>query len=377
MPIVPAVHTRQPRLADVLESCLGSIRGEDNALGLPAAAHAIVVLVDGLGAANIRACAGHARFLASAMGKRSVIDGVFPATTAVGLGSLCTGADAGEHGLVGYRVFDAAGDRLVNQLSGWDEGMDPLLWQREPTVFERAAAADVPAFAIGPKRYAHSGLTTALLRGAQYVPAKRISDRLEQAKAIIEREPAALIYLYIPELDQIAHARGWLSDRWSRELEDLDAELATFAAGLDRSAGLIVTADHGVIDVLPSRHVLFDTVPELVAGVRRIGGDPRCLYLYLEDGMTADACAEAWRTVEGHRAWVYTRGEAIEAGLYGEVAADVKPRIGDVIIAARAQIAYYDGRIPDDKSREMVGQHGSRTDEERRVPCIRAGAYAH
>ena len=71
------------------------------------------------------------------------------------------------------------------------------------------------------------------------------------------------------------------------------------------------------------------------------------------------------------------RYDAIDAGLYGPVVADeVRPRIGDVLVAARAGVAYYDRREANRQAEAMIGQHGSLTDEETRVPLIRAGAYA-
>ncbi len=83
-----------------------------------------------------------------------------------------------------------------------------------------------------------------------------------------------------------------------------------------------------------------------------------------------------WTDAEAGRSWVLSRSEAIEAGLFGEVAHDVAPRIGDVIVAARSGIAYYDDRLEDKGAQRMVGQHGSLTNEERTVPLIRLGAFA-
>jgi len=117
-------------------------------------------------------------------------------------------------------------------------------------------------------------------------------------------------------------------------------------------------------------------VPELVAGVRHVAGEPRCLHLHLEPGVDPDALADAWRASEGSRAHVATREEAVAADWYGGVRDGVAPRIGDVVVAARALIAYYDGRPRDQGARRMVGQHGSFSDEERLVPLIRAGAFA-
>lgn len=377
--MLPARQFSALRLADVLTSSLASLQGKTNSLSLPPAAKAVVVLADGLGVSALRARAGHARFIASRLTRASIIDGVFPATTAAGIATLTTGVPPGQHGLVGYQVLDAARDRIVNQLTGWDEGMQPATWQRAATVFERATDAGIPSFAIGPKRFTASGFTQAVLRGAAYVPAESIADRFAAARRILDTEATALIYLYVSELDVAAHAHGWESDRWLAELERLDSELSHFGAELRADEGLLLTADHGVIDVPRTKQVLFDTVPELVDGVRHIGGDPRCVQLYLEPGqeaVTSDTLAAAWRAVEGERAWVFTRTEAVAAGILGEVADEVLPRIGDVIVAARKGIAYYDSREPNQSPRKMIGQHGSLTDEELRVPLIRVGRYA-
>src|SRR5690554_4201580 len=132
-------------LADVLTSCLAAIGGQGNALTLPAADKAVVLLVDGLGATSLKASAGHARTLAPLLNATTTAVSGFPTTTASALASLTTGVPPGEHGLVGYEVLDAAHDRVVNQLSGWDDRLDPATWQRSSTVFQRAADASVPA----------------------------------------------------------------------------------------------------------------------------------------------------------------------------------------------------------------------------------------
>ncbi|WP_448004570.1 alkaline phosphatase family protein [Agromyces bauzanensis] len=374
---VPAVSA--PRLAGVLGSSFASLRGEANRFGLPAVSSAVAVLVDGLGAANIQARAGHARFMAARMSRRDVIRTVLPSTTAAGITSFTTGRMPGEHGLVGYRVLDRANDRIVNQLTGWDEKMVPETWQRVPTLFETARESGIPSFAVGSGKHIGSGFSRAVLRGAEYRAASTIADRFAVARDTVASEPGSLVYVYVSELDRIAHAHGWESDRWLATLEQLDAEVAAFARDLPRGVGVLLTADHGVIDVPAHRHVFVDDRPELLEGVRHVGGEPRFLSFYLEPGLDAaarSALLEGWRAAEGHRAWVLGRDEAIEAGVYGPVADEVRDRIGEIIIAARSGVAYYDRREANRQGESMVGQHGSLTDEETRVPLIRAGAYA-
>jgi hypothetical protein len=82
-----------------------------------------------------------------------------------------------------------------------------------------------------------------------------------------------------------------------------------------------------------------------------------------------------WRSVEGSRSWVIDRRQAVESGWFGATVDDaVVPRIGDVIIAARKAIAYYDSRAK--RGHHMIGQHGSWSLEESSVPLLRFGSFS-
>jgi hypothetical protein len=357
--------TRAPgsrSLADVLRSSSLAMRGEPNPLSLPRVDGAVVLLVDGLGSAQLGQRAGHARTLATAPG--GSLDAGFPSTTAVALASLMTGALAGEHGIVGYDAL-VPGHGVRNQLRDWGGPMDPLRWQRLPTLLEQT-----PSIVIGEQRHAASGFTQAVLRGGEYRGARTLSERFALARdAVRER---ALVYLYVPELDRIGHDDGWQSDRWVDGLEQLDGAVRDLVAALPRSTGLVVTADHGMVDVDASGHLIAD--PALLAGVEHVAGEPRCLQLHVASGESADAVAGAWRHWLGDAAWVATRDEVVAAGWLGELHPEVAPRLGDVFVASRGRRAVYlDERDP---ARGMVGQHGSLTPDELRVPLRRFGAFA-
>ncbi|UFS60222.1 alkaline phosphatase family protein [Subtercola endophyticus] len=387
-PMLPGLDSAAAHLTDVLPSCLAALDGQPNRLELPAAERVVVVLVDGLGVSSLRARAGHARHLAPLLTKKSKLASGFPTTTAAALASLTTGVSPGTHGLVGYTALvpglAPTADAVVNQLTGWGpKTMQPDTWQAVPTLFERASAAGIGCTAIGAPRYATSGFTHAVLRGAEYVGGKTVADRFVAARRVLDQAATAsrpaLVYLYIPELDMASHAHGWQSDQFIAALETVDAEMASFAAALRQGEGMLLTADHGMVDVPHTSHVLFDSVPQLVAGVRHVAGDPRCLQLHVEPDLGAEGLAalvEAWREIERERAWVLTRDEAIEAGWFGEVLPGIRPRIGDVIVAARKNIAYYDSRRTPASKRTMIGQHGSWNDDELFVPLLRFGAFA-
>lgn len=355
-------------------NCLDALSGSTGSLGLQPVLHVIAVIVDGLGASNLGERAGHARFLA-AHRRRPLIAPV-PSTTAAALTTAMTGALPGQHGLVGYEVLDPGRDRLVNQLRGWDSLENADTWQRCATAFEDASRLSIRPFAVGPSKFAGSGFTQAVLRGSQYVPADSISERVDAAIRLSRQPEPTFVYLYIPELDKLAHKHGWQSDRWVTALEDVDAELARLHEEAPPRTGVVVSADHGILDISGEAQILYDQEPSLLNGVRHVGGEPRFRQLYVEPGESVDAVAERWRAVESERAWVATKEEAVSAGWFGEVDADVSQRIGDVLIAARKRVTYYDSTPASAQSRRMIGQHGSLTDEEMLVPFIPVGAWA-
>ncbi|MGU3408929.1 alkaline phosphatase family protein [Microbacterium sp. M1A1_1b] len=379
---VPTTPDDTANLADVLPSCLVALGAADDAwvrsnglearIALRPARSAIVVLVDGLGANALSARSGHARFLAAT--KKRMRSG-FPTTTAAALSTLTTGRSPGTHGVVGYSGWNPDTGAVMNLLSGWDDEV-PAGWLLAPTLFTAAAELGLDPVVVGPARYRSSGMTANVLGGARYVPADSIPQRVDAAIA----ESAggrSLVYLYVPELDSIGHKHGWQSDRWTAALELLDGELARLDARVAADVGVLVTADHGVLDVPDEANVAMD--PDLLVDVVGVAGDPRCRQLTVAPGTDVPALVEAWRASIGKRGYVASRAEAVAAGWFGAVADDVLPRIGDVLIVARGSWAFNDDRQLDPRKdpKRMIGQHGALTDDEVGVPLRLAGAFAN
>lgn len=369
--MLPSESPSTRSVVGVAGDLFAALRGESEAL--PRAESVVLVVIDGLGAISLRAHAGHARALTSGMAKRDVASSVFPSTTAAALTSIVTGVWPGEHGLVGYRVLDPSRDVLVNQLSGWEtDGIDPLTWQAAETIFERAAAAGHESFAVGVAAYARSGFTRATLRGAEFVSSTTPAERVATAYDLAQRHPGALVYCYLPEVDKAGHRHGIDSPEWVTALEDIDAALA---ARVPPGVGVLVTSDHGMVDVPQSRQVVLEE--EHLSGIRHVGGEPRMLHAYLEPDADAHAVTARWRADLEGVADVVMRDEAIALGLFGaSVTAAAWSRIGDLLAVARGSAALYDGTAADQRGRGMVGQHGALTPEERQVPLIRLGAFA-
>ncbi|MGO1315809.1 MAG: alkaline phosphatase family protein [Cellulomonadaceae bacterium] len=337
------------------------------ALGLPSATRVCVVLVDGLGSRILAERLGHAPTLRalSAAGRELVVG--FPSTTAASLGVFGTGSVPGCTGMLGYTVRNPWTGRLANMVS-WDGLGEPAQVQQQPTVFEAVAAAGVAVTSVGPRRFAGSGMTGAALRGAGYAAADSLGDRVDTTLRAL-RAPG-LVYLYWGDIDKAGHHHGWRSAEWGDALSEFDRELGRLVRSLPRDTLVVLTADHGMIDVDPACRWDVAHDAALREGVDMVAGEPRATHVYVRAQGDSRAVAERWQNRLGAHAVVMTKEEAIGSGLFGPVAPHVLPAIGDVVVAATGRATVVDSASQTPASIGLVGVHGSLTPEEMTVPLL-------
>ncbi len=356
-------------LADLATSVLASlgVAKEPNPLQLPDADRVCLLVVDGLGWELLREHPAAAPFLSELGVAGRPLTAGFPATTATSLASLGTGRPPGQHGVLGYQVAVPGEGRLLNALR-WDSRVDPVAWQPGSTIFERAAAAGTGAFYVTQSRLGRTGLSAAIMRGAEVLAADTLGALAAQAVAALRRSDRALALVYHGDLDSTGHRFGCSSDAWRYDLGQVDRLAEHLAGALPPGTALYVTADHGMVDVPAQDRTDADTVPGLRDGVALLGGDARARHVYAEPGAAADVLA-AWREVLGHRAWVAGRDEAIAEGWFGLVAPWLAPRIGDVVAAPVGAYAIVATKAEPRES-ALTGMHGSLTPAEQAVPLL-------
>lgn len=355
-------------LADVLPSTMAALGapGWPPVLSLPRASSYVVFLVDGLGWNLLREHRDVAPYLNGlADGRQPITCGV-PSTTATSITSLGTGLPPGAHGVVGFTSRIPGTDRLLDALR-WDADVDPREWQPHPPVFARARASGVAASIVSRRVFEGSGLTIASQRGAEYVGADTPGERISSAVRATST-PGSLAYLYEGELDSTGHAKGCRSWAWEHQLGVVDAFAQRLREALDPACALLITADHGMVDVAPDNRIDVDAHSLMLDGVALVGGEARLRHLYCRSGAVDDV-AGTWRGFLGERALVWTRDEAIEAGLFGPVDAAVRPRLGDVIVASMGESAVFSSVVfPYEAT--LVGLHGSLSADEMLVPLL-------
>jgi hypothetical protein len=374
--MVLASTLQRLRLADVMSSCLEALRGADNPLGLTPVKKAAVLVVDGLGAANLQARKGHARWLSSHWATLNLVgDSGYPSTTASALTSLTTGVLPGTHGIVGYTIRDPESLELINHLKDWQPHVDPAVWQLSPTLFEKAWTDSIPSLALGEPRFDGTDFTRAVWRGAEFKGVKGLVAQGEAMREFFDTHDRALVYLYWPALDRTGHSQGVNSDAWTHRLEELDAGLEEISALLRQEEGLIITADHGMVDVEEASKVFVQENSPLLDGVVDWAGEPRVPQLYCLDDTATEDARQAWAETLGVTAQVMTRERILDEGWLGTVAPEARARIGDLSLVCLDPIAIYRAEVASSASQAMIGQHGSITPVEREIPIIPIGAW--
>jgi hypothetical protein len=356
-------------LSDLANSLLASLGVGDaaNPLGLASTRRACLLIVDGLGWELLRAHQAAAPFLSELTFTGRALTAGFPATTVTSLSSLGTGLPPGRHGMLGYQVAVPGQDRLLNGLR-WDERVDPVNWQPAPTIYQRAAAADIAAFRVAARGLEKTGFSLASMRGATYRPADSMGALVAQASWALADSDRALVTVYHPDLDGTGHVFGSQSEAWSYQLAHVDKMAEQLASSLPAGTALYVTADHGMVDAAPDDKIDVDLVPGLRDGVALLGGEPRARHVYAVPGAAQDVLA-TWQGVLGGRAWVASRDEAIEAGWFGPVEPRFAPRIGDVVAAPAGPWALVATKAEPLES-SLVGMHGSLTPGDQFVPLL-------
>jgi hypothetical protein len=366
--LAPAYGDRS--LADVLPAvsrALGTPLTQDGpGLVLPDAGSYVLFLVDGLGSELLRRHGHAAPYLSSLLDGGATGTSGVPSTTATSLTSLGTGLVPGSHGLVGFSARIPGTERLLNHL-WWDKRVDPLEWQPHPTAFARLSAAGVHVTSVNKREFEGSGLTVASQRGASYVGADRVGERIAAAVASSRTAPS-LTYVYDSDLDWTGHKFGVASTQWLQQLAMVDAQAEQLREALPPSTRLLVVADHGMVDSPDHARIDVDEVPELRDGVALLGGEARFRHVYCSAGAVADVAA-TWRSVLGERATVLTRDEAVGLGWFGGVDPGVLPRLGDVVVACHGDAAIV-STVDFPYEKTLVGLHGSLTPAEMLIPIL-------
>lgn len=352
----------------MFSSSLQAVTGERSILGLKPKRKVLVILVDGMGAENVLARAGHAPWLAQQISAGATTLASFPATTSTNIAGFATGLSPGEHGFIGHVVSDRHFGQRMNLLNGWNQPSDALKWQPHQTVSERAALKGLACNVIAAEEYRFTGFTEATMRAARFFGVDDLRSRFEKALELLALGEDSINYLYVPELDKFGHNNGWQSAGWAIQLEAIAAEIDRLVGRLPKDAGLVITADHGMIDTLESEKIELSELLDPL-GVEFFGGDTRTALVYLSDKQSA---LETMASLGESRFFnAYTPQQL--ANWYGDFGREAANRKPELVLIAKGNHTLYHSAFSKQRSYRMIAHHGAMSNAELRIPLIRVG----
>ncbi len=285
----------------------------------------------------------------------------FPSTTTAHVSSVHFGVPVYAHGLYEWNILEPTLGEIIcplrfNATGAEEEGtlvgrLEPSVLAPGPTFYESLAVSCVVA---QPFRLAGS-FSAIATRGAQVVGFRRLNEGVRALGEVFAAPGSDHRYalLYWDLIDATGHVHGPGSSEFvvacRRSLDELwDAREAL------RAATVLITADHGQVDVGPDRvDYLDDLWPELprLLSQQRPAGSSRDVFLHVHAEHVPTVIDELSTRLDG-RAEVRRADE-----LFEWIGPRLKARLGDVaVLPANGRQAWL--RWAAANEQRFRGQHG-------------------
>jgi hypothetical protein len=326
----------------------------------------VLLVLDGLGWEQLRARPHLAPTLSAAQGLATPITSVAPSTTACALTSITTGRSPSEHGVLGYRL--SVDGEILNVLR-WTTGNATVRDARrahparEFQPFPSFPGSSRPVPVVSKGEFGGTGFTAAHL-GNSPLHGYRVLSSLPLEVGRLVRDGEPFVYAYYDGIDKVAHGYG-LGDHYDAELRAVDQLVAEVAGQLPPGAVLVVTADHGQIDVGANLELIGRDIMSMVGF---LSGEGRFRWLHARAGAAGDLL-EAAVDRYGGSALVLGRDHMVDDGLLGGPLTDtLLGRLGDVALLPLDSSAFIDPA--DTGESRLQCRHGSLTPDEMLVPLV-------
>jgi len=303
--------------------------------------------------------------------------------TACALTSVATAEYPNRHGVTGWFTHLPEHDITILPLPFVER------FRKQPLTERGLRPEDLFPLKAIPSRMSHQPLTLlpAPIMDTSYARYSRghtrglgyttVAHAVDQIIAQVNDAKApTYTHLYLPDIDTICHHVGVDHPDVLTVVLRIDAELDRLSGALGSRARIVVSADHGLIDVLKSDQAfLTDTDPMLAMLRVPPTGDARMPIFHVKPEQR-EAFVDLFDERFADRMILLDSNEAERLELFGpgRITPLVRPRFGDFLAIPyrRATLAYAPvsvvGAAP---TAPYIGQHAGLSPEEMRVPlCV-------
>lgn len=341
---------------------------------IAAAKNVLFILIDGLGYGYY---GRHGTLLTGHL--RGSMTSVFPSATASAVTTIHTGRPPSRHAIVGWNMYlDELGGVttfLPFRARGAKTGLGGAGVPLASLVGAAPLADSLPLGVVHviPKQLVTSAYSIAMAGRGERIGGGTLGQwtkrTIEVVKTATDRR---YVYAYWPELDALSHAHGTESAAARRHLLELERAVERISSALKGTDTLmIVTADHGFIDVDPAAVHRLEDHPQLAECLSQpLCGESRTAYCHVRPER-ADAFVTYVRERLGYAFELYPSAELVEGGWFGPGLADprLSGRVGDWVMVGRDRHLIRD-IVPGEPPWKHLGVHGGVSEDEMLVPLF-------
>jgi hypothetical protein len=311
------------------------------------------------------------------------LSSVVPPTTAAAIPVFFTAAPPARHGFTGWftwlRELGCVSAVLpyvtrYGHLPLGEGKAGPLELSQCDPVTKRLP---VECHVVSPRNIAHSVFNRGFSGGAEIHAYDDMAGFFSSVRNTLRYGAGRrYVHAYWSDLDTIAHVHGIGSRNARQHLEQFDHSFGRLLRELQGTdTAVVVTADHGFVDVPAERVVHMDDHPELADCLTLpLCGEPRIAYCYVKPGRRE--CFESYvRSELSEQMTLRASEDLIDAGFFGPGPRhpQLAHRVGDYTLLLKENYMIKD-HLPGEHDFELVGRHGGLSADELLVPLVCATA---
>jgi predicted AlkP superfamily pyrophosphatase or phosphodiesterase len=327
----------------------------------------------------------------------SKLTSLFPSTTAAHVTCIHTGLSPGQSGVYEWQYYEPELDAMITSLpfsfAGSSQrellqstGVDPKKLYPTRNIYPTLQQHGVASYAFQHVDYARSTYSDLIFAGAKITPYKTLSEALINIGRLAgQQNSPAYLFFYFGEIDSLSHRNGPTSAHVEAEIDifltTLDRWFLQQLKGRLKNTLLILTADHGQVEVNPQTTIYLNLKPQF-AGLQHYlktnrkgellvpAGSCRDMFLYVKEEYLEEAQAFVDIRLAG-QAEVYRTQTLIEQGYFGPqpVSDAFLGRVGNLVILPHAHEAvwWYE---KDKFEQKFYGHHGGLSRAEMEIPFL-------
>lgn len=339
--------------------------------------HYIFVLVDGMGTHLLKRLPSSSflRKVKNITNLKSVI----PSTTATAITAMATGQHPSIHGVSGWFMYLKEKDISITPLLYRERFGGELLqnldvkfeniWSIEPLMKKMKC----DTFAVMSNDFVNSMFSKYLRGDSKAAGYTNITEAIDLTiQHINSTDEDSYTYLYLHEYDKACHEFGVSSKEADMTLMAIDREIKRLFEAVSSKSRIVITADHGLIDVKKEdRIILRKDDPLMEYLLAPPSGDSRFITFYVKEN-NEDKFKYAFNKRFKDKILLLTFEEIDELGLLGpeKVGKDIMDNFGDFVGICIGDYAFnFSSSIQDDDD-FPIGVHSGLTENETCVPLI-------